>query len=247
MMRPFTVRPVMMRCFMVRPLWSFVLASAGFLPCSASRAIAQRPTYVASAAPELDSATSAALLREMEHASLRGIPAEPLLAKAREGRLKRAPGARIRQAVAALAVRLDSARSALGAASSADELVAGADALAAGAAPYALRAVRTANPHGVVSVALGALAQLVASGIPGRRATAMVVDLLRRNVAPARVIAFGNAVESDVASGIPAEEAAIFRLRAASAGGTAGAAPGVSDLNSNPPPPPPPSSPRRRP
>lgn len=213
----------------------------------AHEAVAQR-AYVATATQELDSATNAALLREVEHASLRGLPTEPLLAKAREGRLKRASGARIRQAVAAIAMRLDSARSALGDASLPEELIAGADALAAGAPPDALRALRAANTRGSLGVALGALAQLVASGIPDRRATAMVVDLLRRNVAPARVIAFGNAVEADVASGIPAEEAAIFRLRsAASSGAWPGSSNGLTEANSNPAPPPSPSAPRRRP
>lgn len=182
------------------------------------RAHAQRPAYAATLSAEHDSATSAALLRELERAASRGIPAEPLIAKAREGRLKRADGARIRLAVAALAVRLDSARGALGPESSADEVVAGADAIAAGAGPEALREVRLASRPRPATVPLGALAQLVASGVPARRATAMVVDLLHRKVAASRLVAFGNAVEADAMSGLPAEEAAIFRLRAASAG-----------------------------
>lgn len=226
-----------------------LLAASGAL----RPARAQRPAYAASVSPELDSVTAAALLREVERASGRGLPTEPLLAKAREGRLKRAPGARIRQAVATLAIRLDSARSALGADTPVDALVAGAEALAAGAGPDALRAVRSAGTTPVLTVPLGALAQLVASGVPPARATAMIVDLLRRHVSPARVVAFGNAVESDVAAGLPPDDAAQFRLRAAdgasSAGATAVDAPAanVGGFHTSPPPPPSVISPRRRP
>ena len=218
------------------------------------RAGAQQPLYAASALAELDSATTAGVLHELESASRRGLPTEPLLAKAREGRVKRAAGPRIRLAVAALATRLDSARGALGPSSSSDELVAGADALAAGADGSALRTLRAASPQRSVSVALGALTQLVASGVPVRRATAMVADLLRRNAAPALLVAFGNAVESDAASGLPAEEAAAFRLRATDA--IARSADAATSYNSAPPPgatssaastPPKSSPPRRRP
>jgi hypothetical protein len=40
----------------------------------------------------------------------------------------------------------------------------------------------------------------------------MVVELLRRRASPAQVLAFGNLVESDVVSGLPAEESATLRL-----------------------------------
>jgi hypothetical protein len=215
-----------------------------------SRAVAQASAYAASVS-ELDSATSAGVLRELERASGRGLPTEPLLAKAREGRLKRAPGARIRVAVAALAARLDSARGALGPDASSDELVAGADAIAAGAGAEALRAVRAASTQRSVGVALGALTQLVASGVPPRRATSMIVDLLRRNASPALLVAFGNAVESDVAAGLPGAESAAFRLRSASASALIGAealtSPQLPGAASNYPPVPSSTPPRRRP
>jgi hypothetical protein len=222
---------------------------------AAGAAGAQRVTTTAGAAlADLDSATSSALLRDLERAGARGLPTDPLIAKVREGRLKRASGARIRQAVAALATRLDSARAALGAEAAPDELTAGADALAAGAVPDALRALRLAATQRALGVPLGALAQLVASGVPSRRATAMIVELLRRNVAAAQVVAFGNAVETDAAGGLPAEESAIFRLRAASAasadaltnGLSAPSSSGITSTDSRPPAPSS-TSPRRRP
>lgn len=175
-----------------------------------------------------DTTLDASLVRVIDGASARGLPPAPLLAKVREGRLKRATTARIRGALASLVTRLDSARAALGPTASTDELVAGADAFAAGADATAVRAVRAASGGRPVSAPLGALAQLVASGVPSARAVAMVVELLRRDLSPAQVIAFGNSVESDVVSGLPAEEAAALRLH--SFGANVGDALGSADL-----------------
>jgi len=139
---------------------------------------------------------------------------QPLVAKVREAQVKRAAPARIRIAVAALVARLDSARSALGPTSNVAEIVAGADAIAAGVDPAALRAVRAASGARDLSAPLGALAQLVASGVNQRRATQMIVELVRKNVGPRELLAFGIDVEMDVGAGVPAEESAVFRLRA---------------------------------
>ncbi len=181
--------------------------------CAPVEAGAQRVAYAASVGPELDSASQAAITREIDRARERGLPVAVLVSKVREGRLKRASGPRIRTAVQALAVRLDSARAALGAQASPEELTAGADALAAGAGPGALRAVSLAIPARSAAAPLGALAQLVASGVAPGRAVEMIVALLRRNAPASTVLAFGNFVESDVTSGVPAEESALFRLR----------------------------------
>jgi hypothetical protein len=191
-------------------LFAVALALVAF---AARDARAQQVAYAAGAAT-LDSATQAALRREMSRARERGLPVEALEAKVREGQIKRAAPARIRSAVVALATRLDSARAALGPASNAAELVAGADALAAGADAAALRTLRTTGGPRDLAAPLGALAQLVASGVAPSRATQMIVELLKRGVAPREVLAFGVAVESDVGAGVPAEESAVFRLRA---------------------------------
>jgi hypothetical protein len=190
----------------------FVVALALSAWTGAARdAHGQQVAYAAGTS--LDSVTQAALRREMGRAQARGIPLEPLEAKVREGQIKRAAPARIHSAVVALATRLDSARAALGPASNAAELVAGADALAAGADAGALRTLRTTGGARDLAAPLGALAQLVASGVAPRRATQMIVELLKRGVAPREVLAFGVAVESDVGAGVPAEESAVFRLR----------------------------------
>ena len=171
---------------------------------------APAPTIVA---VSLTDTIDVALTTVIENARRQGIPIAPLHAKIREGRLKRASASRIRSAVLALASRLDSARAALGPSASIEELVAGVDALAAGADVTAVRAVHDASFGRPISAPLGALAQLVASGVPSSRALTLIVDLMRRNATPAQVIAFGNSVETDAAGGLPAEEAARFRWR----------------------------------
>lgn len=191
-----------------------VLASSGFALLLPSAGWTQQVAYAANAVAELDSVTQAAVIRELGRARSRGLPVQPLVAKVREGQVKRAAPDRIRIAVAALAARLDSARSALGLTSNAAEIVAGADAIAAGVDAPTLRTVRAASGARDLSAPLGALAQLVASGVPARRATQMILELLKRDAGPRELLAFGIAVESDVGAGVPAEESAVFRLRA---------------------------------
>jgi hypothetical protein len=175
---------------------------------------AQQVAYAATALAELDSATQAAVVRELARAHTRGLPIQPLVAKVREGQIKRAAPDRIRVAVAALSARLDSARSALGPGSREAEIVAGADAIGAGVDPASLRTVRAASGARDLAAPLGALAQLVASGVGTRRATQLIVELLRRDAGPRELLAFGMDVEKDVGAGVPAEESAVFRLRA---------------------------------
>jgi hypothetical protein len=193
-----------------------LLGGAALMPGRA--ADAQRLALAASARTELDSATRAALTLDIARARARGLPVEPLLAKVREGQIKAAAPARIRMAVNALATRLDTARAALGAAASDEELSAAADAQAAGASGGSLRALRGAARGRELAAPLGALAQLVASGVAPGRATQLVVELLRRDAPASQLLAFGNAVERDVGAGVPAEESVQFRLRAFEAG-----------------------------
>lgn len=193
-------------------VFSLAAALAGIALLHARPLQAQQVAYAASIGTELDSATQAAIAHEIARARGRGIPVEPLVAKVREGRLKRAPASRIRTAVEKLAERLNVARAALGAESSTDEVIAGADAIAAGADVASLRALRAASTR-PIAVPIGTLAQLLASGVEQRKALEMIITLLRRNAAPAQVLALGNLVEADVASGLLPEESAAFRLR----------------------------------
>ena len=208
----------------IRPVLGGALAATHSL---APAARAQRASYASNAITELDSATRAALRIELARAQARGLPLEPLLAKVREGQIKRAQAARIRAAVASLARRLDSARAALGPSSTPQEMVSGADAIAAGADTKALRTLREEGGRRDLAAPLGALAQLVASGVAPPRATQIIVELLRRDAPATQLLAYGNAVEADVGAGVPAEESALFRLRAI-ASGTPGASSGTS-------------------
>ena len=194
------------------PLFAAAAVLAGISIVGARPLRAQQIAFAVGVGAELDSATQAAVAREIARARERGIPVEPLVAKVREGRLKRAPSIRIRTAVEKLAERLNIARSALGTESSADEIIAGADAIAAGADAVSLRALRAASPR-PIAVPIGTLAQLLASGVEQRKALEMILTLLRRNAAPAQVLALGNLVEADVASGLLPDESAAFRLR----------------------------------
>ena len=188
------------------------LTMSGAVLMPAGAAHAQQVAYAANVGAELDTATQAAVAREIARARERGLPVEPLVAKVHEGTLKRAPGSLIRGAVERLALRLSNARTALGPASSADELIAGADALAAGADAASLRTLRAATTR-PIAAPIGTLAQLLLSGVDQRKAVEMIVALLRRNATPAQVLALGSMVEADVASGLLPEESAAFRLR----------------------------------
>lgn len=179
---------------------------------AACRVDAQQIAYAADLGGEMDSVSRASITREITLARDRGLPVEALVAKVREGRLKRATGTRIRVAVVALARRLDSARAGLGPNSTAEELAAGADALAAGSDVSSLRTLRAAATHSVAAP-IGTFAQLLASGVERARALTMVLTLLRRNATPAQLLALGNLVESDVVAGIQPDESAAFRLR----------------------------------
>jgi hypothetical protein len=108
-----------------------------------------------------------------------------------------------------------------------------------------------------MTAVLGALAQLVASGVPESRAVTMLVELIHRSTTPAQLLAFGSAVEYDVSTGLPPDESALFRLRrmegvgigssslnAPFADGLTGSSM-AGDIKLPPPSPPPP--PRRRP
>lgn len=192
-----------------RTMLALAVASIAWSPL-----LAQDVTNVATVAPALDAENAAAVTREIERARERGLPVAPLLDKVRQGSVMRAPGSRIRTAVAALATRMDVARAALAPSPSEGEIVAGADALSAGAPRDALREVRRATPpQASVSVPLGVLAQLISGGVPADRATTMVVRLVSGGAASAQLIALGAAVESDVAAGIPATEALDVRAR----------------------------------
>ena len=191
-----------------RPRWVAWIAGVA-LALAPSFAGAQSDRLAA----RLDSATRAAVARSVELARVRGLPTEPLMDKALEGATKSAPGPRIAMAVESLLDRMEISRAALAPSPSASEIAAGADALAFGAPRQALESVRAIRPHGSVAVPLAVLTQLVASGVPPRRATALVAKLLERGARDEQLIALSDDVRLDIAAGAAPEAALDVRTR----------------------------------
>jgi hypothetical protein len=162
----------------------------------------------------LDEATQPLVVALIDSARAVGLPVNPLVERALEGAIKRAPGATIASAVRRLAADLGRARDALGPGASPVELDAGAAALRAGAGPDVLTRLRRARGHRPVTMALAVLTDLVARGVPIDTAAKAVLTL----AAKARdedLVDFRRAVERDIAIGAPPAAAASVRVNAA--------------------------------
>jgi hypothetical protein len=159
----------------------------------------------------LDPETFRAVAQIIERARARALPTEPLVDRALEGAMKRAPGPRIRTAVSVLAERLDVARAMLAPSPTDADIAAGAGALGVGVPRETLRAIRSVQPDRPVAVPLGVLTELVARRVPVDRAASMVVALIRRGATPTQLVALSQDVQRDIAAGI--EPGAAFDLR----------------------------------
>ena len=193
----------------------FALLAPAFMVAALSPAAAQERAGAAPSldrlAQSLDRDTYRAVMQVIDRARTRALPTDPLVDRALEGAMKRAPGPRIHAAVAALAQRLEIARNALAPSPSEADIAAGAGALAVGVPRDALRAIRSIQPDRSVAVPLGVLTELVARSVPVDQATTLVVQLLRRGATPTQLIALGADVQRDIAAGI--EPGAAFDLR----------------------------------
>jgi hypothetical protein len=159
----------------------------------------------AASAPKLPPAVEAAVNRIADSARTRGLPTDPLYAKAAEGVLKGADASRILDAVRGLAHDLDGARQALGTAASTAELVAAASLLHAGMTPAQLtRLTRAAgdrpNPDQLV-MPFVVLADLVARHVSADVALSSIESLVSRGAPDAQFANLRVAVERDIASG----------------------------------------------
>lgn len=149
-----------------------------------------------------DERTRAALRAIFDDAAAKGLPTAPLITKVREGLAKRAEPERIRVATAQLAARLERAASALAPSRSTDELAAGADALQVGIGVSTLRDMRRVWPAKPLTVPLGVLAELVASGVPQDNATRRVRELLVQGATTTQLAALGTTVRADISAGL---------------------------------------------
>jgi hypothetical protein len=150
----------------------------------------------------LDADTYRAVAQVIDGARARALPIDPLVDRALEGAMKRAPGARIRAAVSTLAQRLEVAKKALAPAPTDGDIAAGAGALGVGVPRETLREIRSIQPDRPVAVPLGVLTELVSRRVPVDRATTIVVELLRRGATSPQLVALGENVQRDIAAGI---------------------------------------------
>ena len=172
---------------------------AGALLVSASSLRAQSP------------GVEAVVSRLADSARARGLPAEPLLAKAAEGKLKGADSARIVDAVRGLIRELDVAKTTLGPSATGPELTAAASALHAGVTPAQLARVARVNARGEtvggvegqrrVVMPLVVLADLVARRVSTELAVSSLETLVARGAPDAQFASLRAAIERDISNG----------------------------------------------
>jgi hypothetical protein len=186
------------------------VVTALFLFASIARgASAQRDTVLLA-----DSEANAELVRIVSAARDAGLPVNPIFGRVRYGvSVAHAPPAIIVAKVRALVARLEAARDALAPDTSAAEIASGADALEQKATKDQLLAVRNASRDQPVSMSLGVLTQLLASGVSPKRAAAIITALLKRHASARQLVALGTDVNADVANGAQANAALDIRLR----------------------------------
>ena len=184
------------------------------IAAAAQRAAAQDPRLVA----QLDAATQQRVGAVIERARAASLPVEPLVDKALEGARKRAPDARIIEAVTSLAARLDSSRAALGTSSTDAELVAAAAALQAGVAPGVLSRLRQERAGRSLAVPLVVLGDLVARGVPHDTASALILLVAHEGLGDETLLAIQRDVQRDVRDGAHPATAAAIRARGALSG-----------------------------
>ena len=155
----------------------------------------------------LDAATRQLVLAQVDSADRVGLPVEPLVSRALEGRRKRASGNEIVAQVRRVRIALGESKMALGNATPV-EVQTGASAIEVGARPQVLAQLRKARPQGSLLVPLAVLADLVGIGVPVDTATRTVLALAR--VPDAALLAFQRDVERDVSVGaLPASAASV--------------------------------------
>jgi hypothetical protein len=195
-----------------RLILAVVVAAGAAVPAAAQRG-ARDASSLARLEQTLDADTYRVVAQVIDDARARGLPTDPLIDRALEGAMKRAPGARIRAAVSTLAQRLEVARTALAPSPNESDIAAGAGALSVGVPRETLRAIRSIQPDRPVAVPLGVLTELVVRSVPVKRATTLVVELLRRGATAPQLVALGADVQRDIAAGIEPSAALDLRTR----------------------------------
>jgi hypothetical protein len=166
----------------------------------------------------LDSTTRVAVDAVVDSGRKLRLPTEPLIDKALEGAERGAEGDRIVAAVRGLFAELRTARSALGAGASTDEINAGANALHAGLPMRNLAQLRTASQRAGrvrVTLPLTVATDLVARGVPVGVASDVILSLAKAGLRDAEFTMFQRNVRLDIEHGADAATAAQTRARGA--------------------------------
>jgi hypothetical protein len=157
----------------------------------------------------LDSATAAGVQHMVDSARQAGLPTEPLVQKALEGKTLGASGDRILAAVQALRGQLGRAREALGGRADEGELTAAAGALRAGLPPSALQRLQSLRSGRPLVVPIAVLTDLVAEGVPADQATQSVLDLARDGRPDDEFVALRRQVRTQRQGGGPIDRPAL--------------------------------------
>jgi hypothetical protein len=220
-----------------------VVASLLFNPMPVGAQNGRPPTSDAALAARLEPPIRRVVMPVIDSAAADRLPVRPLLDKALEGQSKNAAPDRIAAVVRALAGDLGTARDALGAGTSENDLSAGASALHAGAPVSTLTELRRVRNHEPLAVPLAVLTELVARGVAPDTASATVVALTRQHVDDRALISFRQDVDHDVALGASPSVSAAMRAADVAAGGSASEPASVGtgstsgSTHSSPPPP----------
>ena len=139
-----------------------------------------------------------AIVREARDA---GLPADPLVARAFEGASRGVDAAGIVASVRRQATSLAHARTALGGAAAADEIVAGASALLAGVPADSLARLRSARAGGSLVIPLVVLCDLVARGVPVEAASVAVLTAARAGATDGSLLRIRERIRTRIESG----------------------------------------------
>ena len=161
--------------------------------------------------PPSDPRSVPQLAPAFQRAAQLGVPAGPLVSKAREAYLKQVPPRDILRALEGLTTRLVAARDALAPVQDDAELDIGAEALRHDVTPTMLKKLRAAQRGRSIEVALGVLTELVVQGVKPQDATTKVASWLSAGASDGRIIAAADAVAGDVAAGLAPSRALAVR------------------------------------
>jgi hypothetical protein len=166
-------------------------------PIAAPAAFGQDPRL----RDRLDPETAGRVEQVVDSARKLGLPTEPLILKALEGRSKGAPNARILLAVGALLDALEGAKASLGARSSEEELVAGALWIRAGGTAADLAQFRRSGPGRPLAVPIAVSTELLSRGYARSGAVESASALLSAGISDAEFVALKRRVDEAVKGG----------------------------------------------